>query len=95
MCCLICGQERCRRRSLGDWEEHCCIDCGHYRVSINLLIVMEIQGVEFDIEQTRKWLSALRKIDPIPGIVAKNAICTKRGVESATQKPLLLTGKRL
>ena len=77
MSCLICGQGTCSQRSLGDWEECCCVACGHYRVSRNLLIIMEIQGLVFNVEQTRTWLSTLQKIDPIPGIVSKNAICIK------------------
>ncbi|MEA3172373.1 MAG: hypothetical protein QOI97_5321 [Pseudomonas sp.] len=77
MGCLICAQKTGLQRSIGDWEERHCATCGHYRISRNFLVLMEIQGLKFNIEETRLWLSTLRRTDPLPGIVAENAICVK------------------
>ena len=58
MICLICSGSADRIQCQGPWEERDCPDCGHYRVSDELLWILMEQGQIFDVNKMRAWLIA-------------------------------------
>ena len=61
MNCLICNAEAQRIKTMGDWVELQCPDCGHYRVSGGLFADMKPKGQSFDIAKARAWLAKQRQ----------------------------------
>ncbi len=74
MTCLICVGVAERIQCAGPWEERNCPDCGHYRVSDELLLALMEQGQIFDIGRTRRWLKERRVEDFAPLIQADEAL---------------------
>jgi hypothetical protein len=74
MTCLICVGVAERIQCTGPWEERNCPDCGHYRVSDELLLALMEQGQIFDIDKTRDWLRERRFQFAIPLIQADEAL---------------------
>lgn len=70
MSCLICAGPAERVLCQGAWEERNCPDCGHYRVSDSLVLMLMEQGQIFDIEKARAWLRSRRGERSIPTIEA-------------------------
>lgn len=58
MSCLICAGPAEQLPSVADWEERNCSECGHYRVSQNLILALMDQGQIFDVPKARAWLAA-------------------------------------
>lgn len=74
MNCLICVGAAERIQCTGPWEERHCPECGHYRISDELLLTLMEQGQIFDIHKTRDWLKQ-RQIDVgVPLIEAHDAL---------------------
>jgi hypothetical protein len=74
MSCLICAGPAERIVCQGNWEERNCPDCGHYRVSDSLILMLMEQGQIFDVEKTRSWLGSKKKESPIPSIVVVDGL---------------------
>lgn len=76
--CLICvgvaEQFQCR----GPWEERNCPDCGHYRISDELILALMDQGQIFDVAKTRSWLDSRRIEMTIPTIKIHEALLVTR-----------------
>lgn len=68
MKCLICVGTAHRPFCLGPWEERDCPECGHYRVSDQLLLSLMENGQIFDVSKTRGWLASRRRLDWVPFI---------------------------
>ncbi len=67
MKCLICQAAARTVHALGDWSEvKCSADCGHFRVSANLVAKMKFKNEFFDVERTRRWLDMSRNDEPVP-----------------------------
>jgi hypothetical protein len=67
MKCLICNADAKILHALGDWSEVWCpTECGHFRVSGNLVADLTAKKEFFDIERTRLWLEINRKTEPAP-----------------------------
>ncbi len=74
MSCLICaGHADSVECPLG-WEERRCSQCGCYRMSQSLILVMMEEGQIFDTERMRAWLAARREEVSIPSIEHHQAI---------------------
>ncbi|MDB5997301.1 MAG: hypothetical protein JWP42_4437 [Pseudomonas sp.] len=74
MNCLICVGVAERIQCAGPWEERNCPDCGHYRISDELLMTLMEQGQIFDVSKTRGWLKSRRVEGGIPLIEAHEAL---------------------
>lgn len=64
MNCLICNAGAQRIKTMGDWVELHCADCGHYRVSGALFAEMKTKSLSFDIEKARTWIRGQRQTEP-------------------------------
>ncbi|KOY04333.1 hypothetical protein AM274_01845 [Pseudomonas nunensis] len=74
MSCLICAGVAERIQCRGPWEERDCPDCGRYRISDELLLVLMDQGQIFDVSKTRGWLDRRRIEVAIPSIELHQAL---------------------
>jgi hypothetical protein len=70
MSCLICAGPAERVFCHGAWEERNCPECGHYRVSDALVLMLMEQGQIFDIDKARAWLTSTKNRQSIPTIEA-------------------------
>jgi hypothetical protein len=52
----------------GPWEERDCPECGRYRISDELILVLMDQGQIFDVLKTRRWLDTRRTEGFLPCI---------------------------
>ncbi len=74
MSCLICaGSAESVECSTG-WEERHCSQCGCYRMSQALILVMMEEGQIFDTARMREWLTTRRSVVPVPSIELHHAI---------------------
>jgi len=74
MSCLICaGHAESVECTLG-WEERRCSQCGCYRMSQSLLLLMMEEGQMFATERMRQWLVVRRGQVPVPAIDHEHAI---------------------
>jgi hypothetical protein len=63
MNCLICNNAETQRiKTMGDWVELNCPDCGHYRVSGDLFADMKPKGQYFDVQKARAWIQGKRRV---------------------------------
>ncbi|MEB0039835.1 MULTISPECIES: hypothetical protein [unclassified Pseudomonas] len=60
MNCLICNAAAQRIKTMGDWVELDCPECGHFRVSGALFAEMKAKGQAFNVEKSRRLLSHQR-----------------------------------
>lgn len=74
MNCLICVGTAQRIQCHGPWEERDCPDCGRYRVSDELLMMLMEQGQIFDVSKTRRWLDSRRGEGAVPSIEIHEAL---------------------
>lgn len=77
MNCLICTELAEQFASCDQWEERVCPDCGHYKISLQLISAMIDQGQIFNIRKTREWLAIVRASSPAPAICFENVILAK------------------
>ena len=68
MNCLICVGAAERVMCEGPWEERDCPECGRYRISDELILVLMDQGQIFDVLKTRRWLDTRRTEGFLPCI---------------------------
>lgn len=69
MNCLICNNVETQRiKTMGDWVELNCPDCGHYRVSGDLFADMKPKGQYFDVSKARAWIKSKQRagIEEVP-----------------------------
>ena len=74
MSCLICAGQAESVECIGGWEERRCSQCGCYRMSQALILLMMEEGQIFDTERMRAWLVSRRELMPIPTIDHSQAI---------------------
>ena len=74
MSCLICAGQAESVECTGGWEERHCSQCGCYRMSQTLILVMMEEGQIFDTERMRARLVSRRELMPIPTIDHSQAI---------------------
>jgi hypothetical protein len=74
MSCLVCAGHAESCQCLAGWEERDCPECGRYRMSQALIVLLMEQGQIFDVARMRCWLKAQRGLNSIPSICAQDAI---------------------
>ena len=74
MSCLICAGQAQSVECVHGWEERQCSQCGHYRMSQALILLMMDEGQIFDTGLMRQWLTARRDLEAIPVIDHRQAI---------------------
>lgn len=74
MSCLICAGQAESIECTSGWEERRCSQCGCYRMSQSLILLMMEEGQIFDTERMRKWLMSRRDAIPVPCIDHGQAI---------------------
>lgn len=73
MTCLICG-EPATAVDVGDgYEERQCEKCGHYRVTVNTIELLNKNGWHFDVDLSRIWLGQQQGYGFIPTIDSAEA----------------------
>lgn len=74
MSCLICAGQAESIECISGWEERHCSQCGCYRMSQSLILLMMEEGQIFDTERMREWLMSRREGIPVPSIDHGQAI---------------------
>ncbi|GAB1619879.1 hypothetical protein PSN_5649 [Pseudomonas sp. NGC7] len=74
MTCLICAGHAESVECATGWEERHCSQCGSYRMSQTLVLVMMEEGQIFDTRRMREWLITRRGCVSIPVIEPHHAI---------------------
>ncbi|OLS60246.1 hypothetical protein PSEMO_46570 [Pseudomonas putida] len=74
MSCLICAGRAESVECSPGWEERRCPQCGCYRMSQSLVLLMMNEGQIFDSPKMRAWLEVSRSQVPVPSIDLKQAI---------------------
>ncbi|CAI3804875.1 hypothetical protein GLGCALEP_03736 [Pseudomonas sp. MM221] len=77
MSCLICAGQAQSVECTQGWEERHCSQCGCYRMSQALILVMMEEGQIFDTARMREWLVARRVLVPVPSIDHTQAILAR------------------
>ena len=77
MSCLICAGQAESIECTHGWEERCCSQCGCYRMSQTLILVMMEEGQIFDTVRMREWLALRRVVVPVPSIDQPEAILAR------------------
>ncbi len=84
--CLICLETAEQFATCERWEERVCPNCGHYKISAELVASMADGEQIFDVERTRAWLAAERMTSPAPAICEGNAMLLS-GADFLDQPP--------
>lgn len=74
MSCLICAGHAETVECIHGWEERHCSQCGRYRMSQALILLMMDEGQIFDTGQMRQWLTNRRDQEAVPVIDERQAI---------------------
>ena len=74
MSCLICAGSAESIECSPGWEERRCPQCGCYRMSQSLVLLMMDEGQIFDSVKMREWLQVRRGVVPVPSIEFNQAI---------------------
>lgn len=74
MSCLICAGQAESVECTSGWEERRCAQCGCYRMSQALILVMMEEGQIFDTARMRAWLTDRRAGVAVPTIDHGQAI---------------------
>ncbi|MFV3402731.1 hypothetical protein ACNFIC_02075 [Pseudomonas sp. NY15463] len=74
MSCLICAGQAESIDCASGWEARCCAQCGSYRMSQALILMMMEQGQIFDTPRMRAWLASRRDQGAVPSIERSHAI---------------------
>lgn len=74
MSCLICAGQAESVECTHGWEERRCSQCGCYRMSQSLILLMMEEGQIFDAERMREWLMSRRDVTAVPSIDHGQAI---------------------
>lgn len=77
MSCLICAGRAESVECSAGWEERSCPQCGCYRMSHSLVLMMMDEGQIFDAVKMREWLSTRRGAVPVPSIGEQEAIVVR------------------
>lgn len=77
MSCLICAGRAESVECSAGWEERKCPQCGCYRMSQTLVLMMMDEGQIFDAAKMRAWLAVRRGAVPVPSIELHEAIVVR------------------
>jgi DNA-directed RNA polymerase subunit RPC12/RpoP len=58
MICEICGGLAVRVDAGSKYEERACPQCGHYRITGKVLVLMKAHDWRFDVDLTQRWIAA-------------------------------------
>jgi len=73
MSCFICGAEA-QPNVRPDSEEYQCPECGHYRISKEVIEVFRLHRWKFDIYLVRRWIADQQGSGAIPFIDSDLAV---------------------